>query len=69
MKEIKDINGHIITVGDVIAMPHLIEPGYEDKILHGYYITKVHYDKELDRLVCDNGMGFKLAYGVVKINK
>ena len=68
MKEVKDIYGNIIKEGDIIAMPHVKEPGYENKIINGYYITKVFYNKERDKLVDDNGMGFCFAFGLVKLN-
>ena len=67
MKEVKDINGKIIEEGNIIAMPHVIEEGYENKIVNGFYITKVFYNKERDILVDDNGYGFSFAYGVVKL--
>jgi len=67
MKEVKDIYGNIIKTGDIIAMPHVKEKGYENKIVNGYYISKVYYDKERDILVDDNGYSFRFAYGVVKL--
>lgn len=67
MQEIKDIYGNIIKHGDIIAMPHIKEKGYENKIVNRYYITKVFYDKERDILIDDNGYGFRFAYGVVKL--
>ena len=67
MKEVQDIYNNIIKEGNIIAMPHVIEEGYENKIINGYYITKVFYDKERDILVDDNGYGFRFAYGVVKL--
>lgn len=69
MKIRKDIYGNEINEGDIIAFPHIKEDGYEDKILNGYYVTKVFYDKKEDRLVDDNGIGFRLAYGIVKLNR
>ena len=68
MKEVKDIYGNIIKAGDTISMPHVMEDGYENKIVNGYYISKVIYNKERDKLVTECGNGFNLAYGVVKIN-
>jgi intein/homing endonuclease len=65
----KDIYGNEIKVGDIIAFPHVKEGEYEDKILNGYYVTKVFYDKDRDRLVDDNGVGFRFAYGIVKLNR
>ena len=67
MKEVKDIYNNIIKKGNIIAMPHVMEKGYENKIINGYYITKVFYNKERDILVDDNGYGFRFAYGLVKL--
>ena len=67
MKEVKDIYNNIIKEGNIIAMPHVMEKGYENKIINGYYITKVFYNKERDILVDDNGYGFRFAYGLVKL--
>jgi hypothetical protein len=36
MRTEKDIYGNIINEGDIIAMPHVIEEGYENKIVNGY---------------------------------
>ena len=68
MKEMKDIYGNVIKAGDIISMPHVMEEGYENKIINGYYITKVYYNEKRDKLVDDNDYGFNLAYGVDKIN-
>lgn len=68
MKEIKDIYGNVIKAGDIISMPHVMEEGYENKIINGYYITKVYYNEKRDELVNDNDYCFDLAYGVVKVN-
>lgn len=69
MEEIKDIYGNVLKDGDIISMPHIMENGYENKIIHGYYITKLKYNVERDCLVTDNDMGIKFAYGIVKINR
>ncbi len=68
MKDIKDIHGNILKHGDTIAMPHVKEKGYENKIIEGYYITKITYDKNRDELVDDAGFGISFAYGLVKLN-
>lgn len=69
MKEVKDIYGNILKAGDTISMPHIIENGYENKIIHGYYIAKLRYNAERDCLVtADDDMGIRLAYGIVKLN-
>jgi len=69
MKEIKDIYENILKEGDIISMPHVMENGYEGKIIHGYYITKLKYDKNKDCLITDDNMGISFAYGIVKINR
>ena len=68
MMEYRDMYGNSIIEGDIISMPHVLEKGYEDKILHGYYISRVTYDKNRDKLVTDCGNGFGMAYGVVRLN-
>jgi len=68
MKIYRDIYGNDIKDGDTIAMPHTMEEGYEDKIINGYYVTKVFYNKSNDRLETDMGRGFEFAYGVVRLN-
>jgi len=68
MKEVKDVYGNLIKEGDIISMPHVMENGYENKIINGYYVTKVYHNKDRDKLVDDTGCGFNLAYGVVKLN-
>lgn len=68
MKEIKDIYGNILKENDIISMPHIIKEGYEGKIIHGYYITKLKYNSNRDCLITDDDMGISFAYGIVKIN-
>ena len=68
MKEIKDYYGNILKDGDTISMPHIMEDGYKNKIIHGYYITKLKYDPSRDCLVTEDDMGISFAYGIVKIN-
>jgi len=69
MKEIKDIYGNVLKEGDIISMPHVMEDGYEGKIIHGHYITKLEYNKNRDCLATDDDMGIYFAYGLVKISR
>ena len=63
MKEIKDIHGTVIKVGDTIRMPHVKQEGY-DIDENGMCQSEVFYDEKRDCLVNENDIGFEYAYGV-----
>ena len=66
MKGYFDRDGKSIIEGDIISIR--CTDGKVSNTLYGYEISKVKYDEKRDKLVDCSGYGFRMAYGLVRLN-